>query len=87
MFKNAKAVKLAVAAAAVCGTLALAALSPVSADSGFEAASSYLPEQIANQGTAVETVPADGYGDTGLSRTFPVESQASQEDAAPKMYY
>jgi hypothetical protein len=58
-------------AAAVCGTLALANLSPVSASSGFEGSAGYLPEQIENHGTAVESVPADSYGDTGLSKSFP----------------
>lgn len=84
---NTNTTKLAVAAAAVCATLALAALSPVSASSGFEASAAYLPEQIANRGTAIESVPADSYGDSGLSKAFPKEDSASLEDAAPKMYY
>ena len=87
MIKTSNTVKVAVAVAAVCGILAIAALSPVSASSGFEASTGYLPEQIVNQGTAVETAPADSYGDSGLSKAFPKEDPASLEDAAPKMYY
>ena len=78
--------KIAIVAAAVCGTLALAGLSPVSASSGFETSAGYLPEQIVNHGTAVEAVPADSYGDTGLSGSFPKVEQPSLEDAAPQMY-
>ena len=79
-------VKYAVAAMAVCGTLAVASMSPVPANGGFEASTTYLPEQIVNHGTAVETVPADSYGDTGLSKSFPKVEQPSMEDAAPQMY-
>lgn len=79
-------VKIAVAVAAASGILALASLSPVSASSGFEASAGYLPEQIVNRGTAVETVPADSFGDIGLAKSFPKEDAVSF-DAAPKLYY
>jgi hypothetical protein len=31
-------------------------------------------------------VPADAFGDLGLSKTFPVEAPVNLEDAAPQMY-
>jgi hypothetical protein len=83
MIKN--PITLAVAAAAVLTTIAMTALSPVSASS-YTASTSYLPEQIVNHGTAVEFVPADSFGDSGLSKTFPKEDPASQLDATPEMY-
>ena len=62
--------------------------SPVSAsNASFAASSGYLPDQVANQ--AKEVLPAiDEYGDTGLSKSFPVESvdPAGWIDAAPQMY-
>jgi len=83
MIKN--PVTLAVAAAAVLTTIAMTALSPVSAGS-YSASTVYLPAQIENHGTAIESVPADSFGDTGLSTTFPVEAPVNVEDAAPQMY-
>ena len=83
MIKN--PVTLAVAAAAVLTTIAMTALSPVSASS-YSASTTYLPAQIENHGTAIESVPADSFGDTGLSKTFPVEVPVNLEDAAPQMY-
>jgi hypothetical protein len=83
MIKN--PVTLAVAAAAVLTTIAMTALSPVSASS-YSASTGYLPAQIENHGTAIESVPADAFGDLGLSKTFPVEAPVNLEDAAPQMY-
>jgi hypothetical protein len=83
MIKN--PITLAVAAAAVLTTIAMTALSPVSASS-YSASTDYLPAQIENHGTAIETVPADAYGDTGLAKSFPKEDPASQLDATPEMY-
>ena len=83
MIKN--PVTLAIAAAAVLTTIAMTALSPVSASS-YSASTVYLPAQIENHGTAIESVPADSFGDTGLSRSFPKEDPASQLDATPEMY-
>jgi len=85
MLKTSNTVALAFGAVAFCSLLAVAALSPVSASS-YEASSGYLPEEIVNRGTAIEVVPADSYGDSGLSRTFPVEAPVNLEDAAPQMY-
>jgi hypothetical protein len=84
MIKN--PITLAVAALAVLTTIAMTALSPVSASSAYSASTGYLPEQIVNHGTAVESTPADAFGDTGLSKTFPKEDPASQLDATPEMY-
>jgi len=77
-------VKYAIAAIAICGTIAFVALSPVSANSSFQT-SGYLPDQIQNQ--ARDVLPAiNTYGDTGLPESFPAEKQGSMEDAAPQMY-
>jgi hypothetical protein len=83
MLKN--PITLAVATLAVLATIAMSTLSPVSASS-YSASTGYLPAQIENRGTAIETVPADSFGDTGLSKTFPVEAPVNLEDAAPQMY-
>ena len=85
MFKNTDFVGIGFGTVTVCGLLALALLSPVSA-STFDASTSYLPAQIVNEGTVVESTPADAYGDTGLSKSFPTEDPASQLDATPQMY-
>ena len=85
MFKNTDFVAFGLGTAAVCSILALALLSPVSAK-GYDASAAYLPAQIENHGTAIESAPADAYGDTGLARSFPKEDPASQLDATPEMY-
>jgi hypothetical protein len=74
-------------AAAVAALCCIVALSPLSAGSGFEASAGYFPDQIANRGTAIETAPADSYGDFGLARSFPKEEAPVLEDGTPKLYY
>ena len=85
MFKNTNLVALGFGTVAVCSILALVVLSPVSA-SAFDTSTGYLPEQILNQGQMIESVPADAYGDTGLSKTFPAVDPASWIDSTPEMY-
>lgn len=85
MIKNSSTVALVVAAIAVCGTLVLAALSPVSASTAYPTSAGYFPDQFVNQAKEIE--PAiDTYGDTGLSKVFPQEPVDSLIDAAPEMY-
>jgi len=85
MIKSSNTVALVVAAIAVCGTLALAALSPVSASSTYPTSAGYFPDQFVNQAKEIE--PAlDTYGDTGLSKAFPKESGDSLIDSTPEMY-
>jgi hypothetical protein len=87
MFKNTDFVALAFGTVAACSILAMVTLSPVSARGSFEPTSTgYLPAQIENHGTAIESVPADSFGYTGLSTSFPVEAPVNLEDAAPQMY-
>ena len=83
MLKN--PITLAVAALAVLTTIAMTAMSPASASS-YRTSVGYFPDQFVNQGTAVESVPADSFGDSGLSAAFPVEAPVNLEDAAPQMY-
>lgn len=84
MIKN-NLVALVVATIAVCGTLALTALSPASASSAYTTSTGYFPEQFVNQAKDIE--PAiDTHGDLGLSKSFPKEPVDSLIDAAPEMY-
>ena len=85
MIKNSNPVALAAAAIAIASILAMAALSPVSASNAYGSAG-YFPDQYVNQGTAIESAPADAYGDTGLSKTFPAVDPASWIDSTPEMY-
>ena len=85
MIKNSNTVALFVAAIAFCGTLVLAALSPVSASTAYQTSTGYFPDQFVNQAKEIE--PAiDTYGDTGLPKVFPKEPVDSLIDAAPEMY-
>ena len=84
MIKN--PITLAVAALAVLTTIVMTAMSPVSANSRFVASTGYLPDQIVNQGTAIETVPADSFGDSGLSLSFPAMDNDALDASVP-MYY
>lgn len=78
-------VALVVATLAVCGTLALSALSPVSASGAYPTSAGYFPDQFVNQGKGIE--PAmDTFGDLGLPNSFPKEPVDSLIDAAPQMY-
>ena len=85
MTKNSSTVAFVVAAIAVCGTIVLSALSPVSASTAYPTSAGYFPDQFVNQAKEIE--PAiDTYGDTGLPMVFPKESVDSLVDAAPEMY-
>jgi hypothetical protein len=85
MIKN-NVVALAVAAFAVCAGLALAGLSPVSANSASYATSTgYFPDEFVNQAKEIE--PAiDTHGDIGLPKAFPKQSVDSMIDSTPEMY-
>jgi hypothetical protein len=85
MIKNSNRVAIAFGAVAVCSILAMAALSPVSASSSYEASTGYFPDQFVNQAKEIEPMPNTD-GDTGLSKTFPQEDPASWIDAAPQIY-
>jgi len=85
MIRNSSTVALFAAAIAVCGTLILGALSPVSASSAYPTSAGYFPDQFVNQAKEIE--PAiDTDGDTGLPKVFPKEPVDSLIDAAPEMY-
>jgi len=86
MFKNTNVVAMAFGTLTVCSILALGLLSPVSAKGSFEASQGYMPDEVVNQGQTVESVPADAYGDNGLSKSFPKEDPAVYLDATPEMY-
>ena len=60
MFKSNDLLALGFGAVAIASLLALPLLSPVSAS----ASRGYLPEQIENQGQAIEPLPADSYDAT-----------------------
>jgi hypothetical protein len=83
---------LAVAAIAVCTSLALgaAALAPASANNGSYTAAGngptgYFPDQFVNQAREIEAMP-DTDGNTGLATRFPEEVPAANVDATPEMY-
>ena len=85
---------LAVAAIAVCSSIALgvAALAPASAGNGSYTAAGkgstgYFPDQFVNQAKEIEAMP-DSYSHTGLADHFPQEivDPAANVDAAPEMY-
>jgi hypothetical protein len=87
MSKKPNPVALAFGALAVGSFIAMAALSPVSASNGsYGTSAGYFPDQYVNQGTAIESAPADAYGDTGLSKTFPAVDPSSWIDSTPEMY-
>jgi hypothetical protein len=86
MTKNPNPVALAAAAIAISSIIAMAALSPVSASSSYAGANGYFPDQYVNQGQAIESAPADAYGDTGLPKTFPAVDPSSWIDSTPEMY-
>jgi hypothetical protein len=85
MIKN-NVVALAVAAFAVCASLALAGLSPVSANSAsYPTSTGYFPDQYVNQAKEIEPMPNTD-GDTGLSTTFPAIDPANWIDSTPEIY-
>jgi hypothetical protein len=86
---------LAVAAIAICSSLALgaAALAPAAASNGSytitgNGSTGYFPDQFVNQAREIEAMP-DTDGNTGLAGSFPAEivnNPAREIDSTPEMY-